>query len=147
MNRRRMMMQPKANTKHIELEITEGNTLLCNMEGRDFIKVNNGLAICAIIKSNIYWLPILVSETEAVVTYRTTPDVGIFPSIASVEYEGRTYYVSHYHNAMRQDEKLIENPYNLPILNDVIDKSSYPNTRAGQQQAAKDLLDYYFYKT
>lgn len=144
MSRRRMMMLQQTTKTRPELEISDGGVSLVTVGSRSFVKVNEGLAICAIINSNAYILPLLVSTIKSAVSY---DGAGVHDSVTSIEYDGIIYYVSHYHNAMHKNYGLKANPYNLPILNEVLYKDSYPNTVAGQEQAAKDLLDYYFYKT
>lgn len=145
MNRRRIMMA-QHKKKHTELEINEKNALLCTIGPRSFYKVNEGLAFCAIIRSHIFWLPLLVSEQKSAVAYTTKPWIGDGSPYTSIEYDGKIYHVSNYGCAMLQTVAIVENPYNLPVLNDVLKKGAYPNNEQGQQQAAKDLLDYYFGK-
>lgn len=146
MSRRRMMMLQQTTKTRPELEVIEGNITLCTIGTRNFIKVNEDLTICAIIYSNKYQLPLLVSEIKEAVTYRTTPIEGIFHSLTSIDYEGKKYYISNNQYAMNQSNIITYNPYHLPILNEVLNKSAYENTALGQQQAARDLLDYYFGK-
>lgn len=144
MNRRRMMMLQQVKRIRTELEINGKNVLLCKIGSRSFYKVNDGLAICAIIRSSEFWLPFLVSEQQSAVTY--TANMGNANAIATIDYDGTTYHVSNYGFAVRQTNPINENPFNLPVLNDVLNKETYPNTVEGQQQATKDLLDYYFGK-
>lgn len=140
-----MMAQQKANRIRTELEITEANVLLCKIGGRSFSKVNKDLAICALFDFGNNWrMPILVSEYRDAVRYNTSLG-GIFNYLTTFQYEGKTYYVSNYNYAMGANLAL-ENPLNLPILNKITNVSLYTQSIAGQQQAAKDLLDYYFCK-
>jgi hypothetical protein len=90
-------------------------------------------------------MPILVSEIRESVIYKTAPPYSTFESLTSVEYKGKTYYVSDYNYAMGAKESLV-NPLNLPILNKITNVSLYTQSIEGQQQVAKDLLDYYFGK-
>jgi hypothetical protein len=139
-----MMLQSKRIRR--ELEISEGGVLLGTLIGRNYYKTNSGLAICAFMDfGTSYRLPILVSESWASVTYNTNPPAATFSSLTSINYEGKVYFVSNNQYAMGQDAPT-NNNYNLPILNEITGVNSYPHSAAGQQQAAKDLLDYYFGK-
>lgn len=127
-----------------ELEVTEGNVVLCTIGARPFIKTNSGLAICAIFDFGGNWrMPILVSEYRDAVRYNT--NIGGFDYLTTFQYDSKTYYVSNYNYAMSANLELV-NPLNLPVLNEITNVSLYTQSIAGQQQAAKDLLDYYFGK-
>lgn len=142
MNRRRMMMQLKRVRN--EIEISEANTLILDISYRRYKKVNEGSAVCAINKVGKYWVPILVSEDPDAVVYLVNDFT--YSAVTTVEYGGKLYYVSNYGHAQEQSAPIRSNPYNLPVLNDVVGTEPYPVSAAGQQQAAKDLLDYYFGK-
>lgn len=145
MNRRRMMMLQQSKRIRTELEVTEMNVVLCIIGGRTFSKVNSGLAICAIFDFGRNWrMPILVSEYIDAVKY-TTSLGGIHNYLTTFQYDSKTYYVSNYNYAMGANLELV-NPLNLPVLNEITNVSLYTQSIAGQQQAAKDLLDYYFGK-
>jgi hypothetical protein len=143
-----MMMQSISDKPiHTELEVTSGNTILAHI-GRDYKKVNEGLAICALIMRQAtdgknYHMPFMVSENkDAVIMYA---NYATLESVLSVDYEGKTYYLSKWQYPYASYVAISSNPFNLPYLSDITG-IEYTGTDEGQIQSAIDLLDYYFGK-
>lgn len=152
MNRRRMMMQAKSQVHH-ELEFTDGRLLLCQYGACSYYKVNEGLAICCLLRrlgSNgvtEYRVPMLVSDNKAAAYLsRTFSGSGSIESV-TVEYDGKLFYMSAWALAAGQiDYSQESNLYNLPYLNDLVNSELYPYTDEAKRQAMTDLLDYYYGK-
>lgn len=122
-----------------ELEVTDANTLIATIGGRQFTKTNNGLAIACTVTFGRYTGILLVSEVEEAVTYSAYGST--FTSAGSFTYNNKNYYYSSREYFM--DFGTVESNY--PNLNSISGKT-YSNDDNGSKEASTDLLNYYFNK-
>lgn len=121
-----------------KLEVTNANTLIATIGGRDFTKTNDGLAIACTAKFGNYTGILLVSKYEEAVKYKALGHtVG---SAGHLTYNNDTYYYSGRDWFMRETD--IVSVY-LNMKDDISGKT-YTNDNAGSEEASTDLLNYYF---
>ncbi len=130
---------PQSGEVETELEVTDANTLIATIDGRQFTKTNDGLAIACIIKFANYTGVLLVSEVEEAVTF--TALGRNFTSAGSFTYDDKNYYYSSREYFMGGNNIVSDYPY----LNDITQKT-YSNDNNGSKEASTDLLNYYFNK-
>lgn len=122
-----------------ELEVTDANTLIATIDGRQFIKTNNGLAIACTVTFGSPTGILLVSEVEEAVTYSALGRN--FTSAGSFTYDDKNYYYSSREYFMGGHTIISD----YPKLNDISGKT-YTNDNNGSKEASTDLLNYYFNK-
>lgn len=122
-----------------ELEVTDANTLIATIDGRQFTKINDGLAIACIITFGSFTGILLVSEVEEAVTYSALGRN--FTSAGSFTYDDKNYYYSSREYFMGGHTIISD----YPKLNDISGKT-YTNDNNGSEEASTDLLNYYFNK-
>ena len=130
---------PQGGEVKTELEVTDANTLIATIDGRQFTKINDGLAIACTVTFGSYTGILLVSEVEEAVTYSALGRN--FTSAGSFTYDDKNYYYSSREYFM--DGHTIISDY--PKLNDISGKT-YTNDNNGSEKASTDLLNYYFNK-
>ena len=122
-----------------ELEVTEANTLISTIDGRQFTKTNDGLAIaCTVTFVGSLQGILLVSEDEEAVTFSTGNYTST--SAGSFTYDDKNYYYSG-----RNYFRYGSNTSNYPNLKNITQKT-YTNDNNGSVEASTDLLNYYFNK-
>ena len=122
-----------------ELEVTDANTLIATIDGRQFTKINDGLAIACTVTFVSSTGILLVSEVEEAVTYSALGRS--FTSAGSFTYDDKNYYYSSREYFMGGHTIISD----YPKLNDISGKT-YTNDNAGSVEASTDLLNYYFNK-
>ena len=122
-----------------ELEVTDANTLIATIDGRQFTKTNDGLAIACTVTFGSYTGILLVSEVEEAVTYSALGRN--FTSTGSFTYDDKNYYYSSREYFMGGHTIISD----YPKLNDISGKT-YTNDNNGSEEASTDLLNYYFNK-
>lgn len=122
-----------------ELEVTNANTLIATIDGRQFTKTNDGLAIACTVTFGSLTGILLVSEVEEAVTYSAYYNT--FTSAGSFTYNDKNYYYSSREYFMGGNTIIS----NYPKLNDISGKT-YTNDNNGSEEASTDLLNYYFNK-
>ena len=126
----------------MNLEVINANTLIATVSGRSFYKLAEGLAIaCSVTFGSLTGI-LLVSETKDAVIYSVDDYYGSYGSLGSFTYNDKTYYYSA-KNYFKSSGTVTTNYY--PYLNGINGKT-YEDSNAGSEEAAKDLLDYYFNK-
>lgn len=130
---------PQGGEVKTELEVTDANTLIATIGGRQFKKINDGLAIACIVTFGRYTGILLVSEVEEAVTYSVIGSN--FTSAGSFNYDNKNYYYSSRQYFM--DYGTVTSDY--PNLKDISGKT-YTNDNNGSEEASTDLLNYYFNK-
>lgn len=130
---------PQGGEVKTELEVTDANTLIATIDGRQFTKINDGLAIACTVTFGSYTGILLVSEVEEAVTYSALGRN--FTSAGSFTYDDKNYYYS--------SREYFVGGYTIisdyPKLNDISGKT-YTNDNNGSEKASTDLLNYYFNK-
>ena len=122
-----------------QLEVTDANTLIATIGGRQFTKTNDGLAIACTVTFGAYTGILLVSEIEEAVAYSASDKN--FISAGSFNYDNKNYYYSSRQYFM--DYGTVTSDY--PNLKDISGKT-YTNDNNGSEKASTDLLNYYFNK-
>lgn len=130
---------PSGGEVKTELEVTDANTLIATIDGRQFTKTNDGLAIACTVTFGSFTGILLVSEIEEAVTYSALGRN--FTSAGSFTYDDKIYYYSSREYFM--GGHTIVSDY--PKLNDISGKT-YTNDNNGSEEASTDLLNYYFNK-
>lgn len=130
---------PSGGEVKTELEVTDANTLIATIDGRQFTKTNDGLAIACTVTFGSPTGILLVSEIEEAVTYSALGSN--FTSAGSFTYDDKIYYYSSREYFM--GGHTIVSDY--PKLNDISGKT-YTNDNNGSEEASTDLLNYYFNK-
>ncbi len=76
--------------------IMSGTGTICKLNGRTYTKLNSGVAyVCVAIDNNSTWRgPLLVSQIQNAVTYRSSYNTEKFAARESFTYNGKTWYVS-----------------------------------------------------
>lgn len=123
-----------------ELEVTNANTLIATIGSRQFTKTNDGLAIACTVTFGRYTGILLVSEVAEAVTFSAY--YSTLTSAGSFTYDDKNYYYSSRDYFM--DYGTVTSNY--PNLNKIMNDKTYTNDNPGSEEAAKDLLDYYFKK-
>ena len=122
-----------------ELEVTDANTLIATIDGRQFTKTNDGLAIACTVTFGSPTGILLVSEVEEAVTYSALGSN--FTSAGSFTYDNKNYYYSSREYFIGGHTIISD----YPKLNDISGKT-YTNDNNGSEEASTDLLNYYFNK-
>lgn len=122
-----------------ELEVTDANTLIATIDGRQFTKTNDGLAIACTVTFGSYTGILLVSEVEEAVTFSAMNNN--LTSAGSFTYDDKNYYYSSRDYFMYGGRATS----NYPNLKDISGKT-YTNDNNGSVEASTDLLNYYFNK-
>lgn len=130
---------PQGGEVKTELEVTDANTLIATIDGRQFTKTNNGLAIACIVTFGSTTGILLVSEVEEAVTYSALGSN--FTNAGSFTYDDKNYYYSSREYFMGGHTIISD----YPKLNDISGKT-YTNDNNGSEEASTDLLNYYFNK-
>ena len=134
---------PQGGEVKTELEVTDVNTLIATIDGRQFTKTNDGLAIACTVTFTVtfgsYTGILLVSEVEEAVTYSALGRN--FTSAGSFTYDDKNYYYSSREYFMGGHTIISD----YPKLNDISGKT-YTNDNNGSEEASTDLLNYYFNK-
>lgn len=130
---------PQGGEVKTELEVTDVNTLIATIDGRQFTKTNDGLAIACTVTFGSYTGILLVSEVEEAVTYSALGRN--FTSAGSFTYDDKNYYYSSREYFMGGHTIISD----YPKLNDISGKT-YTNDNNGGEEASTDLLNYYFNK-
>lgn len=130
---------PQGGEVKTELEVTDVNTLIATIDGRQFTKTNDGLAIACTVTFGSYTGILLVSEVEEAVTYSAFGRN--FTSAGSFTYDDKNYYYSSREYFMGGHTIISD----YPKLNDISGKT-YTNDNNGSEEASTDLLNYYFNK-
>lgn len=130
---------PQGGEVKTELEVTDVNTLIATIDGRQFTKTNDGLAIACTVTFGSYTGILLVSEVEEAVTYSALGRN--FTSAGSFTYDDKNYYYSSREYFMGGHTIISD----YPKLNDISGKT-YTNDNNGSEEASTDLLNYYFNK-
>lgn len=130
---------PQGGEVKTELEVTDANTLIATIDGRQFTKINDGLAIACTVTFGSYTGILLVSEVEEAVTYSALGRN--FTSAGSFTYDDKNYYYSSREYFMGGHTIISD----YPKLNDISGKT-YTNDNNGSEKASTDLLNYYFNK-
>lgn len=130
---------PQGGEVKTELEVTDANTLIATIDGRQFTKTNEGLAIACTVTFGSPTGILLVSEIEEAVTYSALGSN--FTSAGSFTYDDKIYYYSSREYFV--GGHTIVSDY--PKLNDISGKT-YTNDNNGSEEASTDLLNYYFNK-
>lgn len=130
---------PSGGEVKTELEVTDANTLIATIDGRQFTKTNDGLAIACTVTFGVYTGILLVSEIEEAVTYSALGRN--FTSAGSFTYDDKNYYYSSREYFMGGHTIISD----YPKLNDISGKT-YTNDNNGSEEASTDLLNYYFNK-
>lgn len=130
---------PQGGEVKTELEVTDANTLIATIDGRQFTKINEGLAIACTVTFGSYTGILLVSEIEEAVTYSAFGRN--FTSAGSFTYDDKIYYYSSREYFMGGYTIISD----YPKLNDISGKT-YTNDNNGSEEASTDLLNYYFNK-
>lgn len=130
---------PQGGEVKTELEVTDVNTLIATIDGRQFTKTNDGLAIACTVTFGSYTGILLVSEVEEAVTYSALGRN--FTSAGSFTYDDKNYYYSSREYFMGGHTIISD----YPKLNDISGKT-YTNNNNGSEKASTDLLNYYFNK-
>ena len=130
---------PQGGEVKTELEVTDANTLIATIDGRQFTKINDGLAIACTVTFGSYTGILLVSEVEEAVTYSALGRN--FTSTGSFTYDDKNYYYSSREYFMGGHTIISD----YPKLNDISGKT-YTNDNNGSEEASTDLLNYYFNK-
>lgn len=130
---------PQGGEVKTELEVTDANTLIATIDGRQFTKTNEGLAIACTVTFGSYTGILLVSEIEEAVTYSALGSN--FTSAGSFTYDDKIYYYSSREYFVGGHTIVSE----YPKLNDISGKT-YTNDNNGSEEASTDLLNYYFNK-
>ena len=123
-----------------ELEVTDANTLIATIGGRQFTKTNDGLAIACTVTFGSPTGILLVSEVEEAVTYSAYYNT--LTSAGSFTYDNKNYYYSSREYFM--DSGTVTSNY--PNLNKIMNEKTYTNDNNGSEEASTDLLNYYFNK-
>lgn len=123
-----------------ELEVTDANTLIATIGVRQYTKTNDGLAIACTVTFGRYTGILLVSEVAEAVTFSAY--YSTLTSAGSFTYDDKNYYYSSRDYFM--DSGAVTSNY--PNLNKIMNEKTYTNDNPGSEEAAKDLLDYYFKK-
>lgn len=121
------------------IRVTDANTLIATIGGRQFTKTNNGLAIACIVTFGRYTGILLVSEVAEAVTFSAYGYT--LTSAGSFTYNNKNYYYSSRDYFM--DIGTVTSNY--PNLNSISGKT-YTNDNNGSEEASTDLLNYYFNK-
>lgn len=130
---------PSGGEVKTELEVTDANTLIATIDGRQFTKTNDGLAIACTVTFDSYTGILLVSEVKEAVTYSALGRN--FTSAGSFTYDDKNYYYSSREYFMGGHTIISD----YPKLNDISGKT-YTNDNNGSEEASTDLLNYYFNK-
>lgn len=130
---------PQGGEVKTELEVTDANTLIATIYGRQFTKTNDGLAIACTVTFDSYTGILLVSEVKEAVTYSALGRN--FTSAGSFTYDDKNYYYSSREYFMGGHTIISD----YPKLNDISGKT-YTNDNNGSEEASTDLLNYYFNK-
>lgn len=134
---------PQGGEVKTELEVTDANTLIATIDGRQFTKTNDGLAIaCTVTFGSSIGSPtgiLLVSEVKEAVTYSALGSN--FTSAGSFTYDDKNYYYSSREYFVGGHTIISD----YPKLNDISGKT-YTNDNNGSEEASTDLLNYYFNK-
>lgn len=130
---------PQGGEVKTELEVTDANTLIATIDGRQFTKINEGLAIACTVTFGGPTGILLVSEIEEAVTYSALGRN--FTSAGSFTYDDKIYYYSSREYFMGGYTIISD----YPKLNDISGKT-YTNDNNGSEEASTDLLNYYFNK-
>lgn len=130
---------PQGGEVKTELEVTDANTLIATIDGRQFTKTNEGLAIACTVTFGSPTGILLVSEIEEAVTYSALGSN--FTSAGSFTYDDKIYYYSSREYFVGGHTIVSE----YPKLNDISGKT-YTNDNNGSEEASTDLLNYYFNK-
>lgn len=130
---------PSGGEVKTELEVTDANTLIATIDGRQFKKTNDGLAIACTVTFDSYTGILLVSEVKEAVTYSALGRN--FTSAGSFTYDDKNYYYSSREYFMGGHTIISD----YPKLNDISGKT-YTNDNNGSEEASTDLLNYYFNK-
>lgn len=130
---------PSGGEVKTELEVTDANTLIATIDGRQFTKINDGLAIACIITFGSPTGILLVSEVKEAVTYSALGSN--FTSAGSFTYDDKNYYYSSREYFVGGHTIISD----YPKLNDISGKT-YTNDNNGSEEASTDLLNYYFNK-
>lgn len=130
---------PSGGEVKTELEVTDANTLIATIDGRQFTKTNDGLAIACTVTFGSPTGILLVSEVKEAVTYSALGSN--FTSAGSFTYDDKNYYYSSREYFMGGHTIISD----YPKLNDISGKT-YTNDNNGSEEASTDLLNYYFNK-
>lgn len=130
---------PQSGGVKTELEVTDANTLIATIDGRQFTKTNDGLAIACTVTFGSYAGILLVSEVEEAVTFSAMNNN--LTSAGSFTYDDKNYYYSSRDYFMYGGRTTS----NYPNLKDISGKT-YSNDNNGSKNASTDLLNYYFNK-
>lgn len=129
--------------------VSDAKKELLYTNSRSYTKSRGGSAIVALVKytggdGRTYLGPLLVGTAKENVYFRTTYDnLECTGNVNSFVYKGVTYYYSSNYNYMEDRGGLTWNSDYL-VINDIMNGGeSYPWI-GGQEQAARDLLDYYY---
>lgn len=141
MSERREMMDGFA-PAHPELERYNPNDIFTVIGYRSYIKKNYGWSIgMAALFTNNWVYPIIISDSEKGLDYTVSdyPNRRPLDTMFEFEYEGSIYYACISYGW--DNGYTVENGYELLNSNG----SRYSHTNSGRVNAAKDLLNYYFY--
>lgn len=120
------------------LEAWSGNEIICTLNGVNYTKKLQGMAICAVVYyGNINYTSVLVCSTDEEAVKLTNNE-----TTYTVNYNGTIYYVLKQKGTSGNYSDTSAN--SRVRINDITEESYSWSDSAGCPDAAIDLLDYYF---
>lgn len=118
----------------------------CTIGNHHFTKINEGIAIGAFVDTGNNIMPVLISDTFEFIFFehRAGTSTDFFNSAQNIDYNGKRYYIANTGSIDTSGEKVVKNPYNLPLLNYITKNPCYGTTNLNN--IAQDLLNYYYGK-